>query len=113
MLIGKPFCGCFECVHAVQFRIHLHGLGPGERCICPFECLPLSCFPDGQLARLAVCLGGFYALGKHHAKRPGLARYVILLRYTQRLSAFTDELLFGLFQAVLDIIAEAGAVTAE
>ena len=53
------------------------------------------------------------ALGKLNAKRLRLARYVILLRYTQRLSAFTDELLFSLFQAVLDIIAKARAVAAE
>ena len=113
MLIGKPLCGRFECVHAVQCRMRLHGLGPGERCIGPFERVSFSRFLDRQPALVAVCLGGFCALGKLHAKRPGLARYVILLRYTQRLPAFTDKLLFGLFQAVLDIIAEAGAVTAE
>ena len=72
-----------------------------------------SRFPDRQPALVAVCLGRFCALGKLNAKRPGLARYVILLRYTQRLFAFADELLFSLFQTVLDIIAEARAVTAE
>ena len=72
-----------------------------------------SRFPDRQPALVAVCLGRFCALGKRHAKRLRLARYVILLRYTQRLFAFADELLFSLFQTVLDIIAEARAVTAE
>ena len=72
-----------------------------------------SRLPDGQPALVAVCLGGFCALGKRYAKRLRLARYVILLRDAQRLSTFTDELLFSLFQAVLDIITEAGPVIAE
>ena len=93
--------------------MRLHGLGRGERCVRPFKRLPPGHFPHGQPVLVAVCLSGFCALGKLNAKRPGLACYVILLRDAQRLFAFADELLFSLFQAVLDIIAEARAVTGE
>ena len=112
-LSANAFAAVSSLYKIVQFRLRLHGLDPLERCIRPFERVSFSRFPDGQPARLAVCSVGFRALGKLNAKRPGLARYVIFIRDAQRLFAFADELLFSLFQAVLDIIAEAGTVTAE
>ena len=51
--------------------------------------------------------------GKLNAKSFGLPRYVVFFRYAQRLSAFMDDLLFRLFQAILNIITKARAVTSK